>query len=145
MASAHSTGKARSGRNRPSKAETARRSRARKAAGLRKRKTNSGQASGPGNKQRDRQHRVEPQGSDPRAAIRIPGRLREFLDAEHGFLLKVGSLLLCIAKSMDDSAHPRTGPYYPDVVELASALIRQRAANLDDLLFDGRLPAIEGE
>src|ERR1700730_12816735 len=98
MAIAHSTAKARSGRNRPAKAETARRSRARKAPGLRKRETNSGQASGPGNKQPDRQHRVEPPGSDPRAAIRIPGRLREFLDAEHGFLLKVDSLLLCIAK-----------------------------------------------
>jgi hypothetical protein len=77
--------------------------------------------------------------------MRIPGRLREFLDAEHGFLLKVDSLLLCIAKSMDDSAHPTTGPYYPDVVELASELVRRRARSFDDLLLDGRLPAIEGE
>jgi hypothetical protein len=145
MATAHSTGKARSGRNRPSKTKTARRSRTHKAPGLRKRKTNNGQSSGPGNKQRDRQRRVEPQGSDRRAAIPIPSRLREFLDAEHGFLLKVDSLLLCIAKSMDDSAHPITGPYYPDVVELASDLVRRRADTFDDLLSDGRLPATEGE
>jgi hypothetical protein len=145
MATPHSTAKARSGRNRPSKAETARRSRAPKAPGLRKRETSSDQAGGPGNKHRDRQHRVEPQGSDPRAAIRIHGRLREFLDAEQGFLLKVDSLLLCIAKSMDDSAHPSTGPYYPDVVELASELLRRRARNFDELLLDGRLPAVEGD
>jgi hypothetical protein len=140
MATAHSTAKARLGRNRPSKAKTARRSRARKAPGPRKRKTNSGQAGGPSNKRR-----VEPRSSDRRAAIHIPGRLREFLDAEHGFLLKVDSLLLCIAKSMDDSAHPVTGPYYPDAVELASELVRRRADSFDDLLLDGRLPAIEGE
>jgi hypothetical protein len=77
--------------------------------------------------------------------MRIRGRVREFLDLEQGFLLKVESLLLCIAKSMDDSTHPNTGPYYPDVVELACELVRQRASRFDDMLLDGRLRAIEGE
>jgi len=52
--------------------------------------------------------------------------LREFLSAEQGFLLKAESLLLCIAKSMDDSEHPSTGPYYPDVIELVSELLKQK-------------------
>jgi hypothetical protein len=43
---------------------------------------------------------------------------------------------------MDEGSHPSTGPYYPDVVELASELISRRAVNFDDLLLDGRLPAI---
>ena len=41
---------------------------------------------------------------------------------------------------MDDSAHPSTGPYYPDVVELASELLKVRARGIDELLLDGRLP-----
>jgi hypothetical protein len=77
--------------------------------------------------------------------MRIRGRMREFLDLEHGFLLKVESLLLCMAKSMDDSDHPITGPYYPDVVELACELVRRRARRFDELLLDGRLPAMERE
>jgi hypothetical protein len=80
--------------------------------------------------------------SDRGPTIPIRGRLREFLDGEHGFLLKVDALLLCIAKSMDDSTHPVTGPYYPDVIELASTLVKRRARKLDGLLLDGRLPAV---
>lgn len=64
------------------------------------------------------------------------------MQSEQGFLLKMQSLLLCIAHSMDEGSHPSTGPYYPDVVELASELIGRRAVNFDDLLLDGRLPAI---
>jgi hypothetical protein len=67
--------------------------------------------------------------------------LREFLQSEQGFLLEAESLLLCIAKSIDDSSHPGTGPYYPDVVELAAELVKRRADALDDLLLDGRIVA----
>jgi hypothetical protein len=75
--------------------------------------------------------------------LRIRGRLRQFLSSEQGFLLKTQSLLLCIAKSMDDDSHPTTGPYYPDVVELASDLIKQRIKNIDELLLDGQLSALQ--
>jgi len=34
-----------------------------------------------------------------------------------------------------------TGPYYPDVIELAADILRQRVVNLDELLLDGLLPA----
>jgi hypothetical protein len=122
MATAHSTSKGRSGRNRPSKPSSGARSRRRAA----------------------KQEQAKPQASDRGASIRIRGRLREFLSAEQGFLLKAESLLLCIAKSVDDSSHPSTGPYYPDVIELASELLRRRAESIDELLLDGRLPVIEG-
>jgi hypothetical protein len=115
MASTHSTSKGRSGGNRRPKPHS--------GAAIRKRraKRNPGKTQAPG---RD-------------TSIRIRGRLREFLDAEQGFLLKVESLLLCISTSMDDSAHPRTGPYYPDVVELASDIVGRRARSFDELLLDG--------
>jgi hypothetical protein len=35
--------------------------------------------------------------------------------------------------AMDDSTHPATGPYYPDVVKLASELLRRRASDFDQL------------
>ncbi len=53
------------------------------------------------------------------------------------------SLLLCIVQSIDDSAHPSTGPYYPDVVGLAAELAGRRAATIDELLLAGRLPVVK--
>jgi len=117
MATAHSMSKARLGRNRSSK-----------------------RAAGAGRKRRDKQNQEESKSSVGGNGTRIRGRFREFLQSEQGFLLKMQSLLLCIAQSMDDSALPSTGPYYPDVVELAAELSRRRAANIDDLLLAGRLP-----
>jgi hypothetical protein len=120
MATTHSTSKGRSGRNRRPKPRP-----------------------GPAIRQhRTQQSRGKARTSGPDAVIRIRGRLREFLDSEQGFLLKVESLLLCISTSMDDSTHPSTGPYYPDVVELASEIVRRRARSFDELLLDGRLPAV---
>jgi hypothetical protein len=72
---------------------------------------------------------------------RIRGALREFLESERGFLSEAQSLLMCIAQSMDDSTHPSSGPYYPDVVGLASNLLGRRAADLDEMLLVGRLSA----
>jgi hypothetical protein len=73
-------------------------------------------------------------------AISVPGRLRPFLESERDTLVKAQSLLACIAHSMEHAEHPVLGPYYPDVVQLASDLIKQRTKNLDELLLDGRLP-----
>ena len=122
MATAHSKSEGRSSRNRPSKPRLGARGRRRPA----------------------KQKREKPKPSDQGTSIRIRGRLREFLSAEQGFLLKAESLLLCIAKSMDDSEHPSTGPYYPDVIELMSDLLRQKADRIDELLLDGQLRVIEG-
>jgi hypothetical protein len=80
---------------------------------------------------------------DPRqTAIAVPGQLRPFLESERDSLVKVQSLLECIAHSMDHADHPVLGPYYPDVARLASDLIKQRTRNLDELLLDGRLPQL---
>jgi hypothetical protein len=122
MATVHSTSKGRLSRNRPSKPR----------AGAPRRRYPT---------QRDREKSEAPGRGTP---IRIRGRLRQFLESEQGLLLKAESLLLCIAKSMDDSTHPSTGPYYPDVVALASELIKRRALNIDQLLLDGRIPEIPG-
>lgn len=75
---------------------------------------------------------------------RIRGAFREFLESERGFLSEAQSLLMCIAQSMDDSTHPSSGPYYPDVVGLASNLLGRRAADLDEMLLVGRLSAAGG-
>ena len=79
---------------------------------------------------------------DRATTVRISGALREFLESERGFLMEAQSLLLCIAKSMDESTHPETGPYYPDVVGLASDLLGRRAVSLDEMLLTGRLSAL---
>jgi len=88
MASAHSMSKIGAGRNRSSK-----------------------RAGAPSRKRLARQDQESPQPSGD--GTRFRGRLREFLELEQGFLLKMQSLLLCIVQSIDDSAHPSTGPYYP--------------------------------
>jgi hypothetical protein len=77
---------------------------------------------------------------DRQTALLVPSRLRPFLESERDSLVKAQSLLACIAHSMEHAEHPVLGPYYPDVVQLASDLIKQRTKNLDELLLDGRLP-----
>jgi hypothetical protein len=55
-------------------------------------------------------------------------------------VIKVQSLLVCIAQAME-SEHGPKGPYYPDVVELAADMLRRRVVNLDELLLDGLVPS----
>jgi hypothetical protein len=78
---------------------------------------------------------------DGATTLRIRGALRKFLESELGFLTKAQSLLMCIAHSMDESTQLGTGPYYPDVIGLASDLLGRRAVNLDEMLLAGRLSA----
>jgi hypothetical protein len=73
--------------------------------------------------------------------VRLGGALRAFLESERDALVRADSLLKCIAQAME-CASAATGPYYPDVIEVAVDLLKRRAANLDDLLLDGRLPAL---
>jgi hypothetical protein len=74
-------------------------------------------------------------------SLRIGGVLRKFLESELGFLNQAESLLMCITQAMDESTHPGTGPFYPDVVGLASDLLARRAVKLDEMLLSGRLSA----
>jgi hypothetical protein len=118
MATAHSTSMRRPSRNRPSKPRP---------------RTNRSNRKPLSNKSK-------PVPAPPR----IRGRLLEFLNSELEFLLKTRSLLLCVAKSMDDRSHPATGPFYPDILEMASELVMRRANSLDELMMEGRVREIAG-
>jgi hypothetical protein len=71
--------------------------------------------------------------------VSIPLPLRVFLGSERDAVIKVQSLLLCIGQAMEFQ-HPARGPYYPDILELAAKMLRQRVVNFDALLLDGLVP-----
>jgi hypothetical protein len=137
MATANPKVSGRLSRSRPLKRETGGQSLKRNKPGVKPRKG----AGGRGGRRRNQQGRAGGRASNRGNSSRIRGRCRQLLYSELCFLRKAQSLVECIANSMDDSTHPRTGPYYPDVLEVASDLIRRRAAKLDELLLHGRLPA----
>jgi hypothetical protein len=72
--------------------------------------------------------------------IRIAASLRVFLGSERDALIKAQSLLVCVTTAME-LEHGAGGPYYPDVIGLATDILRQRVVNMDQLLLDGLLPA----
>jgi hypothetical protein len=142
MATADSKVRPRLGRSSPQKRGTAGKASARKKPGSKPRKAVAGREDW----RRNQRGRAGDRWSYRSNPTRISGRFREFLASELGFLRKAQSLLECIANSMDDSTHPSTGPYYPDVLEVATDLIRRRAADLDELSLDGRILAdVPGE
>jgi len=110
MATAHSTSKGRKTRNRP-----------------------------PGRRPRPKIEDSETPAVSRGSSIRVRGALRAFLESERDVLVKTQSLLVCIAQAMH-AEHVSAGPYYPDVVEVATELVKRRALNLDELLLDGRVP-----
>ena len=63
-----------------------------------------------------------------------------FLESERDAVIKVQSLLVCVGQAMEFE-HSATGPYYPDIVELAADILRRRVVNFDELLLDGVVPA----
>jgi hypothetical protein len=123
MAVAHSTLKARSGRN-PS-LKTA----APKAANRAK-----APAQGPTT---TRKPGSEVAGRGAR--IRLRGRLQDMIRAEMFNLEKAASVLRCLVLSMDTRSVGGEPPYYPDVVEVAGDLIERSLADLD-VLYDGYIP-----
>jgi hypothetical protein len=64
----------------------------------------------------------------------VDGPLRKFLRAEQEVLIKTQSLIVCVTKAMKPGHGPGE-PYYPDILELAAKLLRQRVVNLDELLL----------
>ena len=77
--------------------------------------------------------------SGTRRAVRVAGRLRKFLQSEQEVLIKTQSLIVCVTKAMEPE-HGPGGPYYPDILELAAKMLRQRVVNFDELLLDGVVP-----
>jgi hypothetical protein len=71
--------------------------------------------------------------------IGLPDLVRAFLGSERDAVIRVQSLLVCIGQAME-SNHPARGPYYPDVIAIASDILRQRVVNMDELLLSGLIP-----
>jgi hypothetical protein len=134
MASAHSTSRTRAGGQRPKGTH----GRHRPAAPRSPFEKQHNAANGSHSQRSDQDGITQTPGRQPETPV--PDRLRPFLESERDSLVKAQSLLECIAHSMEHAEHPVLGPYYPDVAQLASDMIRQRIRNLDELLLDGRLP-----
>jgi hypothetical protein len=65
--------------------------------------------------------------------VAVPDGLHDAIEAERGNLAKAESVLGCMAISMEAEADLTTGPYYPDVAEVARDLIRKSINGLDSL------------
>ncbi len=91
-----------------------------------------------GKRQDKRKHKTE--SADQVYGVPVPDGLHEAIEAERGNLTKAESLLGCMAISMeygtDDS---ETGPYYPDVAQMARDLVRQSINGLDSLVLQRHL------
>jgi hypothetical protein len=72
--------------------------------------------------------------------VALPESLHEAIETERGNLAKAESVLGCLTIAMEyadtDSA---TGPYYPDVAQVARDLVRQSINALDSLTLQRRL------
>jgi hypothetical protein len=71
--------------------------------------------------------------------VQVPERLREAIEIERDNLAKAESLLGCLAISMEHQPDSATGPYYPDVAEMARGLVRQSINALDSLALQRQL------
>jgi hypothetical protein len=69
----------------------------------------------------------------------VPERLREAIETERDNLSKAESLLGCLAISMEYEPNSVTGPYYPDLAEMARGLVRQSINALDSLALQRHL------
>jgi hypothetical protein len=135
MATAHSTVKARSGRNPP--LATGRPKAANRAKAPARRKTPSAptrHAEGPATP-----GKLGSEVAGRGARVRVRGRLQEMIQAELRNLGRAESMLRCLALSMDCEPLDPESPYYPDVVEVVGDLVKRSLVDLD-VLYDGYIP-----
>lgn len=71
--------------------------------------------------------------------VPIPEGLHEAIETERGNLAKAESLLGCLVISMEYGTDSVTGPYYPDVAQMARDLVRQSINGLDSLTLQQHL------
>jgi hypothetical protein len=136
MAAAHSTSKARSGRNPLLKSSGMPKPTNRSKPPAKRRKTHPVEAAkgpaAPG--------RPGSQVAERGARIRVRGRLQEMIQAELRNLGRAESVLRCLALSMDyEPLLESQVPYYPDVVEVVGDLVQRSLVDLD-ALHDGYIP-----
>ena len=73
------------------------------------------------------------------ARVRVRGRLQDIIRAEMFNLEKAVSVLRCLGLSMETRSEDGKLQNYPDVVEVAGDLIERSLADLD-VLYDGYIP-----
>ena len=71
--------------------------------------------------------------------VPVPEGLHEAIETERDNLSTAESVLGCLAISMEYEADYVTGPYYPDVAQLARELVRKSINGLDSLTLQQRL------
>jgi hypothetical protein len=71
--------------------------------------------------------------------VAVPEGLHEAIENERDNLSKAESVLGCLAISMEYESDSVSGPYYPDVAQLARELVRQSINGLDSLVLQRRL------
>jgi hypothetical protein len=71
--------------------------------------------------------------------VPVPEALHEAIEDERDNLSKAESVLGCLAISMEYEASSDSGPYYPDVAQLARELVKKSINGLDSLVLQQRL------
>jgi hypothetical protein len=72
--------------------------------------------------------------------VALPESLHEAIEAERGNLAKAESVLGCLTIAMEyGDTDSTTGPYYPDVAQVARDLVRRSINALDSLTLQRRL------
>jgi hypothetical protein len=136
MATAHSTVKARSGRNPPLTTGTRKAANRAKAPAQRRKTPSAPTPPAQGPITRTPGSEVAARG----VRIRMQGRLQEMIRAELGNLGRLESVLRCLAHSMEyRSSDDHESPYYPDIAEVACDLLKRSLVDLD-VLYDGYIP-----
>ena len=67
--------------------------------------------------------------------VPVPKRLHEAIEAERDNLSKAESLLACMVVSMEYQTDPHSGPYYPDVAQIARELVERSINALDPFVL----------
>ena len=68
--------------------------------------------------------------------VALPASLNEAIETERDNLAKAESLLGCLAISMECESQSATGPYYPDVAQIAREMVRRSINGLDSLALE---------
>jgi hypothetical protein len=73
---------------------------------------------------------------EPVQGVALPASLNEAIETERDNLAKAESLLGCLAISMEYESQSATGPYYPDVAQIAREMVRRSINGLDSLALE---------
>ena len=71
--------------------------------------------------------------------VPVPDGLHEAIEAERDNLSRVESILACMVVSMECQSDPLSGPYYPDVAQIARELVERSIDGLDPFVLKQRL------